>query len=83
MDAEYLVIDNRSYREAVEAMYELFPQFEWVSSFALVIETIDPVDGPAFVVSSEQEEVLRVFYFVGQEEADDFKVLLTPVHVIT
>lgn len=47
-----------------------------------VVETVDPVDGGALVVAPEDEEVLWVFDFVGEEEADGFEALLAPVDVV-
>lgn len=35
------------------------------------------------MVSPQQEEVLWVFYFVGQQKADGFQRLLPPVHIVT
>lgn len=66
MDAEDLVIDNSSDREAVEALNELLPEFQRVATLALIVESINTIDGAAFVVSSEQEEVLRILDLVGE-----------------
>ena len=44
MDAEDLVVDDGGDWEAVEALNELFPQLETISSFAFVIEAINTVD---------------------------------------
>ena len=49
----------------------------------LVEEAVDSVDGSALVVSSEQEEVVRVFNFVCQEKADRFDALLTSINIIS
>lgn len=35
------------------------------------------------MVSPQQEEVLWIFDFVGQQEADGFQRLLPPVHIVT
>ena len=64
-------------------MDELFPELQRISSFALIVESVNPIDGPAFVVSSQQEKVLGVFDFVRQEQADHLEVLLTPIHVVS
>ena len=53
MDAENFIVYNGGYREAIKAMYEFFPQFQRVSSFALIVESIDSIDGPAFMVSPQ------------------------------
>lgn len=36
----------------------------------LIIEAIYTVDRGAFMVATQQEEVFRIFDFVGQQEAD-------------
>ena len=35
------------------------------------------------MVSPQQEEVLRVFDFVGQQKTDGFQRLLPPVHIVS
>ena len=74
MAAEDLFIDDSCEWEAVEAICECFPELEKrsesgkekrvyldvISPFAFVVEAVDSVDGGAFVVSSEKEEVLWV-----------------------
>ena len=44
MHGEYLLVDNGSDRQAVEAVGEGFPQLDVVSSFALVIKSVNTVD---------------------------------------
>jgi hypothetical protein len=63
---EDLFIDDSSDRQAVETVGESFPELNVVPSFALIIEAIDSVDGGTFVVTSEDEEVFRVFNLVRQ-----------------
>lgn len=67
---EDLLINNGCDRQAVEAVSEGFPQLNVVSSLALVVEAIDAVDGGAFVVTTENEKVFRVFDLVCQQKAD-------------
>ena len=67
---ENLLVNDGSNGQAVEAVGEGLPQLDVVSSLALVIETIDTVDGGAFVVATEDEEVLGVPDLVGEEQAD-------------
>ena len=52
-------------------------------ALTLVIEAIDAVDGGTLVVAPEQEEVLRVFDLVGQQQADGLQRLLPSVHIVT
>lgn len=56
-----LFIYESSHRKAVEAVCECLPEPDIVSPFALIIESINPIDGCALMVASEQEEVFWVF----------------------
>ena len=61
MHGEDLLIDDSCDGKAVEAVCEGLPQLNVVSSFALIVEAVDTVDGGTLVVSTQNEEVLRVF----------------------
>lgn len=80
---EDLLIDDSRNGEAVEAIRESLPQLNVVPPLALIVETIDTVDGRTLVVTTENEEVLGVFDLVSQKEADGFKRLLATVNVVT
>jgi hypothetical protein len=56
----HLLINQCRGWQAVEAISESPPQPYIVSAFALIIESIDAVDGSAFVIASQQEKVLGV-----------------------
>ncbi len=43
----------------------------------LIVEAVDSVDGRALMVAAQQEEVLRIFDLVGQQEADRLQGLLS------
>ena len=58
----YLLIDEGSNGQAVEAVGEGLPEPDVVSSLALIIESIDAVDGGALMVPSQQEEVLWILH---------------------
>jgi len=64
---EDLLVNNGRDRQAVEAVGESLPQLDVVSSLALIVETIDTVDGGTFVVTTQDEKVLRVLDLVGKE----------------
>jgi hypothetical protein len=81
--AEDLLINDSSDGQTVKAVGEGLPKLDVVAALALIIEAIDTVDGGAFVVSSQEEEVLGVLDLVGEEEADSFEALLSAVHVIS
>lgn len=67
MHGEDLLVNNGRDRQAVEAVGESLPQLDVVSSLALIVETIDTVDGGTFVVTTQDEKVLRVLDLVGKE----------------
>jgi len=81
--AQDFLVNEGSNGEAVEAVSEGFPEFDVVSSLALVVEAVNTVDGGALVVSSEEEEVLRVLDLVGQEQANGLQALLASVNVVS
>lgn len=51
-------------------------------ALTLIIEAIYSIDGCTLMISPQQEEVLWIFNFVGQEETDGLQGLLPPVHVV-
>ena len=53
MHTENLLIDDCSDGKAIEAIGESLPEFNVVSSLALIIETINSVDRSALVVASK------------------------------
>ena len=56
--------------------------FLTVASVAFLVESVDLIDGLTFVVSSQQEEVVRVANLVGQKQTDSLQILMSSVHVV-
>lgn len=83
MHGEDLLVDDGGNGQAVEAVGKCLPQLDVVASLALIVETVDTVDGCTLVVTAEDEEVLRVFDLVRQQEADSLEGLLATVDVVT
>ena len=83
MNAEDLVVDDCGYWEAIEALNELLPQLQSISSFALVVEPINSVDGAAFVIASQKEEIFWILDFIRKHETNDFEVLLATIDIVT
>jgi len=83
MNTEYLIIYNSSYGEAIKTLNELFPKLQGIPPFAFIVEAVDPVDRAAFVIASEKEEVLGIFYLICQHKTYDLHVLLSPIYIIT
>jgi hypothetical protein len=48
-----------------------------------VIESIDPVDGSALVVTAQDEKVLWVLDLVSEQQADRLQRLLATVHIVS
>jgi hypothetical protein len=66
VNAEDLVIDDSRYWETIEALYELFPEFQGISSFAFIIESINSINGSALMITSEKEEVFRILDLISE-----------------
>jgi hypothetical protein len=79
---EDLLVDDSSDGQAVETIGECLPQLDVVSALALVVKTVDTVDRSTLVVTAEDEEVLRVFDLVCEEQANCLKRLLATVDVV-
>ena len=80
---QYPIINNRTNWQNIEDGAELSPQFDTIPSFALVIKAVHPVNGLAFVVASEQEEVIRVLNFIRHQETDCFDTLFASIDVVS
>jgi len=65
MHAKNLLIDESCNGEAIEAVSESLPKLDVIAALALIIESINTINGGAFVVSTEEEEVLRVLNLIG------------------
>ena len=72
MHSEDLLIDDGCNRQAVEAVRKSLPELDVVASLALIVETVDAVDGGTLVISAQDEEVLGILDLVCQEQADGF-----------
>jgi len=79
---EDLLVDDGGNGQAVEAVGKSFPQLDVVSSFALIVEAVDAVDGGALVVAAENEEVLGVLDLVCKQKAYRLERLFATVDVV-
>jgi len=64
---EDLLVDDSGDGQAVEAVGKRLPQLDVVSSFALVVESVDAVNRGALVVAAKDEEVLGVLDLVRKQ----------------
>lgn len=83
MHADDAVIDEGRYGEVFKAFGEGLPEPNAVATLALVVEAVDFVDVVCFVVSAQKEEIVGIFYFIGEEEANALDALLASVYVIS
>ena len=83
MHAQDLLVDDCSDWQAVETICEGLPKLDVITAFALVIKAINSVDGSAFVVASEKEEILRVLDLVSQQQANRLQALFATVHIVS
>ena len=83
MHGEDLLVNDGGNWQAVEAIREGLPQLDIVPSLALVVETVDAVDGRALMVATQDEEVLGILDLVREEQADGFQRLFASINVIS
>jgi hypothetical protein len=83
MHAEDLLVDQRGHWQAVEHVREDLPESDGIPAFTLIIKTVNAVDLGALVVTTKQEEVLRVLDFVAEKEAYCLDGLLSSVDVVS
>jgi hypothetical protein len=82
MHTKDLFINDSSARKAVETVSEGLPELDAEAPLAFIIETIDPVDGSTFVISTQDKEVFRILDFVCQKQADCLQALLATVDIV-
>ena len=83
MHGENLFVNDGCNGQAVEAVGKGLPQLDIVSSFALIVETIDTVDRGTLVVATQDEEILWILDLVGKEQANGLEGLLATINVVT
>ena len=82
MHGEDLLINDGRNWQAIEAIGECLPQLDVVASLALVVESVDTIDGRALVVAAQDEEVLWILDLVREQEADGLEGLLAAVDIV-
>ena len=63
--ADDAALDDGADGKAFETIGKQLPEMNIITSFALVVETVDAVDGVRFVVSTQNKEILGIFDFVS------------------
>ena len=82
MHADNTVINEGRYWQTLEAVRKGSPKTDAVTTFALIIESIDLVDVVCFMITSQEKEVVGVFHFVLKKKTNALNALLSPIHVI-
>ena len=82
MHADDLVVDQCGDWQAVETLCEHLPKFDVVSPFALVVKSVDSVDGCTLVVASQEEEVLWILDLIGEEQTDGLDIVFAAIDIV-
>ena len=77
-----LFVYERTDWQAIKDVREYLPKLDRVSSLALIVETIDPVDLGTLVVSSQEKEILRVLNLVAEQQGNGLDRLLASVNIV-
>jgi hypothetical protein len=78
-----LLVDDGCNWQAVEAIGECLPEFDVVTTLALIVEPVYSVDAGAFVIAAQHEEVLGVLDLVCKKQADGLERLLAAIDIVT
>ena len=81
--AHDLLINEGHQGHVVEAVHKLLEQRYFVPSLDLVEKPVNPGDGLALVVASQNDDLLREPHFESEEQTDHLARLLASVDVIT
>mmetsp|Transcript_31876 Transcript_31876/g.38009 ORF Transcript_31876/g.38009 Transcript_31876/m.38009 type:complete len:86 (-) Transcript_31876:720-977(-) len=82
MHTNNLIINDRTTGQTIKGTAVTLPEFDGIPTAAFIVESVYAVDGGAFVVSAEDEEIFGVFDLVGEEEGDYFEGLFAAVYVV-
>lgn len=83
MHCENLLVNDRCDRQTVEAVCECLPQLDIIPSLTLVVESVYAVDGSAFMVTTQDKEILRIFYLVCKKKTNSLQRLFASVDIVT
>lgn len=83
MHCEDFFVDDSSDRQAIEAVGKCLPEFDVVSSLALVVEAVNAIDRCTLVIAAKDEEVFGILDFVCKQQTDSLQRLLAAVNIIS
>jgi len=70
MHAQNFFVYQSADWQAIKDIREDLPEFDRVSAFALVVETVYSVDLSTLVIASKEKEVFRVLYLIAEKKSD-------------
>ena len=82
VDAQNFVVDNGRAWQTIEDVREGLPELDRVSSLALVIESVNPVDRGTLVIAANAEKVFRILDLVGQNQDGTLDGLLPAIDIV-
>ena len=83
MAAKNLASEDCGNWHTIKTVTEDFPELHGVSSFALVIETVYTIYIGAFMVPSQQKEVVGELDLEAEQQRKSLDALLAAVHVVS
>jgi len=81
--AQNFLVNDCTDGQTVENVRENLPQFDRVSTLALIVEAVDSINLGAFVIASQKEEIFGELYFVAEQKRYRFDRLLAAVDIVT
>lgn len=82
MHGENFLVNNSCDWQAIEAIGKRLPEFNVISSLALVVKSVDTVDWSTLVIPTKNEEILWILDFVCKEQADGLQRLFASIDII-
>ena len=83
MNTEDLLFDDGRQWKIIEHAIKSLPYFKIDFPFAFFIKTKDSIDACYFMISSQQEDVLWIFYLIADEKNYTLQGHMTSIHVVT
>ena len=80
---EDFLVDNGGDWKTVETVGKGLPKLDVVPPLALIVKSVDTVDGGTFVIAAEDEEVFWVLDLVRKKQAYRLQGLLASVYVVS
>jgi hypothetical protein len=66
----------------IESIYKCFPNLDVASSLAFIVKSVNTSDIGAFMIASQEEEVLGILDLVAHEKQYGLKRMLSSINII-